>query len=211
MGRAQVKTTRADEQAAKRPTSLRAEQVEATRRAILTSARHLFATRGYSATAIDDIAREARVTKGAVYHHFDTKEALFRSVYDQVEGEAQARTASAADPQASPIDQLVQGMHGYLEATLDADVQRITLLDGPAVLGLEPDGPPDEQPGFVAMRSFIADAIRSGAIKNLDAGALAHLISGACLQAGFLIARSPDPIGARKRVGTVVEAMIRGL
>jgi AcrR family transcriptional regulator len=190
---------------------LRSEQVEATRRAIVASARRLFGARGYAATSIDEIARDARVTKGAVYHHFDTKEELFRSVYLEVEGEAQSRTGAAIDPEAPPVDQIIQAMHGYLDATLDPEVQRITLVDAPAVLGLEPEGPAEAHAGFVAVREFVADGIRSGALRRLDAGAVAHLIRGSLLQAGLFVAHAADAAEARRQVGAVAEAMLRGL
>jgi len=193
------------------PQSLRAEQVEATRRAILAAARRLFGADGYSATSIDDIAREARVTKGAVYHHFESKPELFRSVYAEVEADAQARTAQAARPRSSPIDQLVQGMHAYLDAALDPEVQRITLIDAPAVLGSEPEGSPSELPGHRGVRDFVAAGMKAGAITKLDAESLAHVLRGAILQGAMVIAHSPDPIAARRRVGAVLEAMIRGL
>jgi AcrR family transcriptional regulator len=193
------------------PQSLRAEQVEATRQAIIASARRLFGANGYSATSIDDIAGEARVTKGAVYHHFETKHELFRAVYAEVEADAQARTSRAARPGSLPIDLLVQGMHAYLDASLDPEVQRITLIDAPAVLGPEPEGPAGEQPFHQAMRKFVAAGMRAGAITKLDADALAHVLAGSILQGAMVVARSPDPTAARRRVGAVLEAMIRGL
>jgi AcrR family transcriptional regulator len=192
--------------------TLRAQQVEATRRAIVTSARRLFGAHGYASTSVDDIARDARVTKGAIYHHFDTKEELFRAVYIAVEADAQAHTSNrklAAD--ATPIDLIVHGMHGYLDAALDPEVQRVTLIDAPAVLGTDPDGPTEEQPNFKALREFIAAAIRAGSIAPLDPDALTQLISGTCLQAGLVIARSTNQRRARQRVGAALEAMIRGL
>jgi AcrR family transcriptional regulator len=191
--------------------SLRAEQVEATRHAILASARRLFGSKGYNATSIDDIARAARVTKGAVYHHFETKHELFRSVYAEVEADAQARTTRAARPRSSSIDQLVQGMHAYLDAALDPEVQRITLIDAPAVLGSDPDGPADEQEGHRGVRDFVAAGMKAGAITRLDADSLAHVLRGSILQGAMVIAHSPDPAVARRRVGAVLEAMIRGL
>jgi AcrR family transcriptional regulator len=194
------------------PGSLRAEQVAATRRAIVASARQLFGSRGYAATSVDDIARNARVTKGAVYHHFDTKNDVFRAVYREVEDEARARTgAAAAAATGSAVDLIVAGAHGYLDATLDAEVQRITLIDAPSVLGPTPDGSLAEDPGHVAMREFIAAAIDAGQIAAVDPDALAHLISGSLLQSGLVIARSEDPAAMRSRLGATLEAMIRGL
>ncbi|MDR2988534.1 MAG: TetR/AcrR family transcriptional regulator, partial [Nocardiopsaceae bacterium] len=83
--------------------TLRAQHAEATRREVLTAARSLFGKKGYAQTSVDEIADAARVTKGAVYHHFAGKEALFRAVHAEVEAEALARAASAGDPETPPI------------------------------------------------------------------------------------------------------------
>ena len=190
--------------------SLREEQVEATRQAIVRSARRMFGSKGYASTSVDEIARDARVTKGAVYHHFDTKEGLFRAVYDEAEADAQARTVPT-DIERPPLELLVGIVQGYLDAVLDPEIQQITLIDGPAVLGPFPDGVGDEQPGYQGLRTFLEAAIDRGAIQPLDADALAHLIGGACLQAGFYIAHNSDDAHARPRVGAALEAMVRGL
>jgi len=100
------------------PATLRSQHVEATRHAVLAAARSLFGQKGYAQTSVDEIAAAARVTKGAVYHHFASKVALFRAVYAEVEAEAQARTAEAVDPNGSPIDQIVAGVNAYLDVAL---------------------------------------------------------------------------------------------
>src|SRR6516164_10851602 len=174
------------------PATLRSQHVEATRRAVLAAARSSFGRKGYTQTSIDEIAAAARVTKGAVYHHFAGKKALFRAVYSEVEAEAQARTAGAVDPEGSPIDQIVAGATAYLDVALDAEIQRITLVDGPAVLGLEPEGPAEQQAGFVALRFFIGTAIAHGQLVDLEPGVLAHLVGGLSLLGGLLIEQSGD-------------------
>jgi AcrR family transcriptional regulator len=191
--------------------SLRSEQVESTRQAIVIAARRLFGERGYADSSVDDIARDARVTKGAVYHHFENKKELFRAVYQDVEADAQQRTVAARRGKSTPVDVIVAGMHAYLDATLDREVQRITLVDGPAVLGFDLEHPAEEEPGHQALRDFIATAIASGAVVSLDPEMLTHLIRGSCLQAGLLIAHSREPVRARKQIGAALEAMIRGL
>jgi AcrR family transcriptional regulator len=201
----------ADDGGAEPPATLRSQHVEATRRAVLDAARSLFARKGYAQTAVDEIAAAARVTKGAVYHHFAGKEALFRAVHDEVEAEAQARAAGAGDPQGAPIDQIVAQVNAYLDAALDPEIQRITLIDGPAVLGLGLDVPADQQPGHVALRLFIASAIEHGQIADLDADVLARLSGGLALQGGLLIARASEPDVTRAALGQALGAMLRGL
>lgn len=190
---------------------LRSQHVEATRRAVLAAARSSFGRKGYAQTSVDEIAAAARVTKGAVYHHFAGKQALFRAVYSEVEAEAQARTAAAVDPKGSPIDQIVAGVNAYLDVALDEEIQQITLIDGPAVLGLEPEGPADQQPGYLALRLFIATAIAQGQIVDLDPGVLAHLVGGLSLLGGLLIARASDPDVTRAALGQALDVMLRGL
>jgi AcrR family transcriptional regulator len=193
------------------PATLRSQHVEATRQAVLAAARSLFGQQGYAQTSVDEIAAAARVTKGAVYHHFAGKVALFRAVYAEVEAEAQARTAEAVDPTGSPIDQIVAGVNAYLDVALDAEIQRITLVDGPAVLGLEPEGPTEQQAGYVALRFFIATAIAHGQLVDLDPGVLAHLVAGLSLLGGLLIARASDPDATRAALGAALDVMLRGL
>ena len=189
---------------------LRAQHVEATRRAVLDAARSAFGKQGYAQTSVGEIAAAAGVTKGAVYHHFNGKEALFRAVHAEVEADALARTAGAADPAASPIDQLVRQLNAYLDAALDEEIQRITLVDGPALLGLEPDLP-DYETAQLAMRSFLAGAIERGQLVDVDPDVLAHLLGGLALQGGLQIARSADPDATRAALGPAFDAMLRGL
>jgi AcrR family transcriptional regulator len=191
--------------------TLRSQHVEATRRAILAAARASFGEAGYAATSVDAIAAGARVTKGAVYHHFAGKEAVFRAVHAEVEGEAQARAIAARDPDAAPIDQIVAMVDGYLDAALDEEIRRITLIDGPALLGLEPDVPAEQHASQAAVRDFIAAAVARGEIVDVDPGVLMQLIGGLALQCGLLIARAPDPDATRATLGVAVDAMLRGL
>jgi len=191
--------------------TLRSQHVEATRRAILAAARASFGKVGYAATSVDAIAAGARVTKGAVYHHFAGKEAVFRAVHAEVEGEAQARAIAARDADAAAIDQIVAMVDGYLDAALDGEIRRITLIDGPALLGLEPDVPAEQHATQVAVRDFMAAAIARGEIVDVDPGVLMQLIGGLALQCGLLIARAPDPDATRATLGVAVDAMLRGL
>lgn len=190
---------------------LRARHAEATRRAVLDAARSLFGAKGYAQTSVEEIAEAARVTKGAVYHHFAGKEALFRAVYAETEAEAQARAVSAADPEAAPVDQIVAMMNAYLDATLDAEIRRITLVDGPAIVGDELDDTAQQQPGYLALRSFLVTSMARGQLLDLDPGALTDVIGGLAWAAGLLIARSADPDVTRAAIGQVVGAMLRGL
>src|ERR1700704_3642848 len=96
----------------------------------------MFAERGYAGVATEDVVRQAGVTRGALYHHFKAgKEELFRAVLVQVSAETAKRVAARAREQRDPWDALVVGIDEFLDACATRDVQRIVLLDGPAVLG----------------------------------------------------------------------------
>lgn len=190
---------------------LRSQHAEATRRAVLAAARSLFGKKGYAQTSVEEIADAARVTKGAVYHHFAGKEALFRAVLAEVEVEAEARATGAGDPEGPPIDQIVARVNAYLDAALDEEMRRIALIDGPAVLGLEPEGSADQQPGHVDLRSFIAASTARGQIIDLDPDLLTHLIRGLVWLSGLQIAHASDPDVTRVALGAALDAMLRGL
>jgi AcrR family transcriptional regulator len=190
---------------------LRAQHAEATRRAVLTAARSLFGRKGYAQTSVDEIADAARVTKGAVYHHFAGKEALFRAVHAEVQSAALAHAAGAGDPGEPPVEQIVAKMNVYLDAALDEEIRRIMLIDGPAVLGVEPDTAAEQDPVYVGLRSFVAAAIARGQLADLDPGVVTDLLGGLAWLGGMQIARAGDPAVARAKLGDALGVMLRGL
>src|SRR5438132_775936 len=113
---------------------LRVRQAEATRNLLIDVARQNFTEHGYAATSIDDIIQEAGVARGALYHHFSGKEALFRAVYETVEGEVAARVMEAAASQASPWDAVRAGLSTFLDACLEPSFRRVVVLDSVSVL-----------------------------------------------------------------------------
>lgn len=190
---------------------LRSQHAEATRRAVLAAARSAFGANGYAQTSVDEIAEAALVTKGAVYHHFASKEALFRAVHAEVESEVQARAAAAMNPGESPIDQVVAAVNVYLDAALEKETRRITLIDGVTVLGHEQEPTPDQQEVVDSVRSFVATSVDRGEIADVDPGLLTELIGGLAWLGGLLIARAGDPGATRVALGKVLDMMLRGL
>ena len=190
---------------------LRSQHAEATRRAVLDAAKSPFGRQGYAQMSVDEIADAARVTKGAVYHHFAGKEALFRAVYAEVETAAQARVLSAGGRGHGAGGPDGREMNAYLDAALDVEIRRITLVDGPAIVGQEIDDNAEQQPGYMATRAFLATAIASGEIMDLDPSALTGLLGGMAWVAGLLIARSGNPDETRAELGRALDAMLRGL
>ena len=176
------------------PRSLRAEQVAATRRALLDVARARFGSQGFAATSIDEIVGDAGVTKGALYHHFTSKEHLFDCVFDEVETELADRGMRAAVKGPSdPLAALNRGFASFLDAAMETDVQRIVLLDAPSVLGVERFDEIVRARTLGNVIGALEIAIAAGVVARLDVESLAQLLLGACTQAGMVIARSSDP------------------
>src|SRR5262245_5701076 len=111
------------------------EQADATRAALLAVARRLFASRGFPDVSVDEIVQTARVTKGALYHHFKDKLQVFRAVVVEIEDEIQHRLTAAAERPGDGIARLRAACHEYLDACILDEVGRIVVLDSPAALG----------------------------------------------------------------------------
>jgi AcrR family transcriptional regulator len=190
--------------------SLRAEQVAQTRAALVAAGRQLFGTSGFAATSVEDIARAARVTTGALYHHFPTKAAVFEAVFEQVHADLLAASIAAAAGAADAIDLLAAGFGAFLDKVLEPEVQRIIITDAPAVLGLARFTELDERYAYAATVAALEAANASGALRVEDPPTLARLLLGALTRAGLLIASSPEPAATRDAVAATMRAMISG-
>jgi AcrR family transcriptional regulator len=186
----------------------RVEQSEATRAALLRVARRLFAERGYAATGIEEVARKARVTRGALYHHFRDKHDLFTAVLMDEERKLTERIARAAVGQGDPWASLVAGCEAFLDACLDPAVQRIILTDAPSVLGSERWREIDAEYGLRLLREALNAASAAGVIRPAPIEPLAHILLGALNEAAMLTAHTP---GARAEVGRSVMSLLSGL
>ena len=190
--------------------SLRAEQVAQTRAALVAAGRRLFGTRGFSPTSVEDIAREARVTTGALYHHFPTKAAVFEAVFEQVHADLLEASLAAAGQASDAIELLTAGFGAFLDAVLQPEVQRIVITDAPAVLGLARFTELDERYAFAATVAALEAANESGMLHIADPPTLARLLFGALTRAGLLIANSAEPTVTRDAVAGTLRAMISG-
>lgn len=188
-----------------------AQHSAATRAALMRVARRLFAEQGYAETATEEIVRRARVTRGALYHHFRDKQALFGAVLDQEQQKIAAQAAEAAAAQPDPWRAIAAASSAFLDACLDPVVQRIVLIDAPAVLGLERWRETDQRHYLGSMKALIQAAIGQGLIEDQPVDALAHIIFGALHEAAMLIARSDEKAAARQSVSGVVERLFEGL
>ncbi len=191
--------------------SLRAEQVAQTRQALIASGTRLFGEKGFAATSVDDLAREARVTTGALYHHFPTKTALFETVFETVHSELLEASANAGVDAPNAVEFIARALEAFLDAVLDPQVQRIVVTDAPAVLGQERFTELDERHSFGPMVAALEVARVSGELDIDDPETLARLLFGALTRGAMLIAGSVDPAGTRDRVARGMRALLAGL
>lgn len=182
-----------------------AQRRASTRAALLGAAHELFAERGFAGAAREEVVERAGVTRGALYHHFDSKAALFQAVYEQIEDEltdqvAQAAIAAGADPMA----QLRAGALAFLDAAARPDVRRIVLLDGPSVLPVEVRRELAERYGLGLVREALRATMASGRIEPQPLEPLAHVVLAALHEAATMVADGAD----RGQVGSVVLRLI---
>jgi AcrR family transcriptional regulator len=190
---------------------LRARQAEATRTLLLEVARQSFTEHGYASTSIDDIIGQAGVARGALYHHFAGKEALFRAVYEAVEGEVVARVLEAAASQPSPWDAVRAGLSTFLDACLEPSFRRIVVLDSVSVLQskvLEVGIDPVELP---MLRTVLTPLLGTSTFGGMAIDALTYVALGGLYGASLYIARASDPPAARAQVDEVLDTLVRGL
>ena len=179
---------------------------------MLAAARASFGTKGYAQTSVDEIAAAARVTKGAVYHHFAGKEALFRAVYARSRPRPGRVPSARATRTVPPIDQIVAQLNAYLDAALDPEIRRITLIDGPAMLGLDLDPDAEQEAAHAAAAVVHRRGDRAGR-DHRSRSRRPHRPASAAWRcwADCSIARSGDPDATRAALGRALEAMLRGL
>lgn len=172
--------------------SKRTQMMEETRAKLIRAARKAFAVKGYAAASMDDITAEAGLTRGALYHNFGGKQGLLQAVVDQIDDEMVAKMLAVHDRAASPWEGLLDEGVVYIEMALESEVQRIMLLDGPAVLG-DPSQWPNQNACLLRTAQTIQALIDEGVVKPVDAEAAARLINGAALNAALWIAAADEP------------------
>jgi len=193
--------------------SKHAERSEATRAALIGAARPLFAERGFAGVGTEEIVRAAGVTRGALYHQFRDKRDLFAAVFEQLEVEIAQRTgvAAAAAGTDDPLVELRAGAGAWLDACTEPDVQRIVLLDGPAVLGWELWREISLRYSLGLMEAVLQLAVDAGQIARQPVRPLAHVLLGAIDEAALYVATAEDMTTARAEVGEVLDRLLAAL
>lgn len=193
------------------PRTRKAEQAEATRAALIAAGRELFAERGYAAVPTEEIVARARVTRGALYHHFRDKRDLFKSVFEEVDRELVEHVVERALRETDPWQRLVVACQSFLDACLDPAVQRIVYADAPSVLDPAEWRGAEEASALGLISVGLEEAMAAGALARWPVAPLANLVLGALNEAGMMIASAKDTRAVRAEVGDTVVHVLEGL
>jgi len=190
-----------------------ADRSATTRAALVAAARPMFAEHGFGGVGTETIVHAAGVTRGALYHQFADKTELFAAVFEQVEGEVAVRMAEAiaASGQTDPVEVMQLGADFWLDASSDPEVQRIALVDAPAVLGWTRWTEIGNRYNIGMVRALLTTAVETGRIPPQPIEATALTILGAMREVTLYVARAEDHGQARGEAGAVVNRLIRSL
>ncbi|MBY4628848.1 TetR/AcrR family transcriptional regulator [Rhizobium croatiense] len=188
----------------------RVETMEENRLKLIAAARKAFAEKGYAAASMDELTAEVGLTRGALYHNFGDKRGLLAAVVDQIDTEMASRAQEIGAQAGNDWQGLLAEGAAYIEMALDPEVQRIVLLDGPAVLG-DPSQWPSQSSCLQVTRQTVERLITRGILKSVDAEAAARLLNGAALNAALWIAASDEPQEVLPKAVEAFGALAAGL
>ena len=188
-----------------------AERREATRGAIIRAGIDLFGRNGFAATTVDQLAEQAGVAKGAVYHHYSTKEAIFEAVFDKVSADVAVLVSAAARQAPDAIAAIAVGTKAYFRICSEGPVGRIILGDGPVVLGWQRWREVDSRHFGAMMPMALEAAVAQGLIEEQPVEPMAHLLLGAVTEAAVACAGSNTPAETGQRHAEALERLLSGL
>ncbi len=182
----------------------------ATKEKLERIARRLFAERGFAGVSAEELVAEADVTRGALYHHYDGKEGLFEAVVDTLMREVHDKLSAEAAALPDPLQALERGIRVFLEVCTEPAVQRILLIDAPAVLGWPKWREMDARYGLGLVKRALSAATKGGLLHRYDIDVMAHVLLGALTEAAMLVARSPNPSKSRRAAEQAIGSIIAG-
>jgi AcrR family transcriptional regulator len=201
----------------------RAEYSASTKRALVDVAEELFTEHGYAGTSLDAIVAGARVTKGALYHHFAGKQALFEAVFERVERAASQAIHDRIKGERDPWDKARAGLRAFLEVVRKPTYRRIVIQDGPAVLGYERYREQEERSTFANVLAIVTSVLTDGmgtdgraepgqpAMDDAMQRTFARIFFGAMSSAGESVSLAEDPEAASERVEAAIGIILAGL
>jgi len=188
----------------------RAQMMEENRARLITAARKAFAEQGYAAASMDELTAQAGLTRGALYHNFGDKRGLLAAVVNQIDAEMAARAQAVGARAGDGWQALLAEGAAYIEMALEPEVQRIVLLDGPAVLG-DPSRWASQNSCLEVTQQTLERLMAEGVVKPVDPEAAARLINGAALNAALWVAASDEPRDVLAKAIDAFRALATGL
>ena len=188
--------------------SKRAARGRATREQLIEVATRLFAEKGYEDTSIEDVLAAAGVSRGALYHHFAGKDALFEAVVETVENGVMTALATVGADEPDAVDRLKKVALAWIGMAGDPVIQRVILLDGPSVLGLERWYDPEQQQAFGAMCALLQGISDEGRLAPHLVAPFAHMILGAMDEMAIVVARAADSAAAAAEFSPAIEELL---
>jgi AcrR family transcriptional regulator len=195
------------------PARRQAARSEATRGKLIEVGIELFSERGFAGVGTEELVDRAKVTRGALYHHFGDKRDLFRAVHEELEQRIVAKIAAAleADPRQDPLEALEVAAGAVLDVALDSKIARVTLIDAPSVLGWEEWREIDVRYGLGLTEAVLNAAMETGRIAEQPVRPLAHLLVAAVGEAAIMVATASDPKQVRKDIEPAMRSLLYGL
>ncbi|RCK30488.1 TetR/AcrR family transcriptional regulator [Thalassospira lucentensis] len=191
-------------------TTTRAAKMAETRAKLIAAGRKAFAEKGYSGASMDDLTADVGLTRGALYHNFGDKKGLMAAVVDEIDTVMATRAHEAGQKAGGSWKGLLAEGAAYIEMALQPEVQRIVLLDGPAVLG-DPSQWPSQNRCLQATIATLQDLAAEKAIKPVDIEAFARLLNGVALNAALWVAASETPEATLPKVVAAFECLASGV
>ena len=192
-------------------TSRRQEYSASTKRALVDVASELFTERGYAGTSLDEIVSGARVTKGALYHHFSGKQALFEAVFETVEAEATAAIRKAVRDHDDPWEKALSGLRAFLDVVQQPGYRRIVIQEGPAILGYERFREQEERSTFGIVQEIVSSVLESYDLEPSMVETFSRIFFGAMSAAGTAVSSADDSERASAEVETAIAFILGGL
>ena len=182
------------------------DRTRATRAALVSAARRLFAEREYDDVPADEIAKSAGVTRGALYHHFADKRDLFEAVFEQLEEDLTADIARIMADDSRPVIQ--SGLQAFLDVCTQPEVVKIGLTEAPAVLGWQRWREIESKYGLGLVKAALST---NPAVDGTILDASAHIVVSALIEAALVIAHADDRQRARDEAESALTLLLSAL
>ncbi|TIC87505.1 TetR/AcrR family transcriptional regulator [Nocardioides sp. GY 10113] len=191
----------------------RAAYSASTKRALVDVAEELFTANGYAATSLDAVVAGAQVTKGALYHHFSGKQALFEAVFERVEEDAARRIQQALRAHRDPWEKAREGLRAFLTVVREPGYRTIVIQEGPSVLGYERFRAQEERSTYASVVEIVRSTLAAGSwdLPEEMLQTYAQIFFGALSSAGASVATASDPALAAQRVEAAIGFLLSGV